>query len=90
MLEAAVMEMYQRIVMPVPKKRLALIYSVPFDDYDEALEEVNNSRYGLQAGVYPRYIKRTKHGTCSTLVVWSLEMYLAGGQHVLWWREDSG
>ena len=29
---------------------------VPFDDYDEALEEVNNSRYGLQAGVFTRDI----------------------------------
>ncbi len=28
----------------------------PFDDYDEALEEVNNSRYGLQAGVFTRDI----------------------------------
>ena len=29
---------------------------VPFDDYDEALKEVNNSRYGLQAGVFTRDI----------------------------------
>ncbi|GFD86700.1 aldehyde dehydrogenase family protein [Alteromonas sp. KUL150] len=29
---------------------------VPFDDYDEALNEVNNSRYGLQAGVFTRDI----------------------------------
>lgn len=28
----------------------------PFDDYDEALKEVNNSRYGLQAGVFTRDI----------------------------------
>ena len=27
---------------------------VPFDDYDEALKEVNNSRYGLQAGSFTR------------------------------------
>ena len=27
---------------------------VPFDDYDEALNEVNNSRYGLQAGIFTR------------------------------------
>lgn len=27
---------------------------VPFDDYDEALKEVNNSRYGLQAGIFTR------------------------------------
>ncbi|QGX63451.1 aldehyde dehydrogenase family protein [Alteromonas mediterranea] len=29
---------------------------VPFDDFDEALKEVNNSRYGLQAGVFTRDI----------------------------------
>lgn len=29
---------------------------VPFDDYDDALNEVNNSRYGLQAGVFTRDI----------------------------------
>lgn len=28
----------------------------PFDDYDDALEEVNNSRYGLQAGIFTRDI----------------------------------
>lgn len=28
----------------------------PFDDYDSALEEVNNSRYGLQAGIFTRDI----------------------------------
>lgn len=27
---------------------------VPFDAYDEALKEVNNSRYGLQAGIFTR------------------------------------
>lgn len=29
---------------------------VPFDDFDEALKEVNNSRYGLQSGVFTRDI----------------------------------
>ena len=29
---------------------------VPFDDFDEALKEVNNSRHGLQAGVFTRDI----------------------------------
>ncbi|AGP95243.1 aldehyde dehydrogenase family protein [Alteromonas mediterranea] len=29
---------------------------VPFDDFDEALKEVNNSRYGLQAGGFTRDI----------------------------------
>ncbi|QDG36428.1 aldehyde dehydrogenase family protein [Alteromonas mediterranea] len=29
---------------------------VPFDDFDEALKEVNSSRYGLQAGVFTRDI----------------------------------
>jgi acyl-CoA reductase-like NAD-dependent aldehyde dehydrogenase len=29
---------------------------LPFDDYDDALKEVNNSRYGLQAGVFTRDI----------------------------------
>ena len=28
----------------------------PFDDYDSALEEVNTSRYGLQAGIFTRDI----------------------------------
>lgn len=28
----------------------------PFDNYDDALEEVNNSRYGLQAGIFTRDI----------------------------------
>ena len=33
---------------------LSVLY--PFDSYDEALNEVNNSRYGLQAGVFTRDI----------------------------------
>jgi acyl-CoA reductase-like NAD-dependent aldehyde dehydrogenase len=33
---------------------LSVLYS--FDSYDEALDEVNNSRYGLQAGVFTRDI----------------------------------
>ena len=30
----------------------------PFDDFDKALAEVNNSHYGLQAGVFTRDITR--------------------------------
>ena len=33
---------------------VTLLY--PFDDFDEALADVNNSRYGLQAGVFTRDI----------------------------------
>lgn len=32
----------------------------PFSDFDEALEDVNDSRYGLQAGVFTRDIDRIK------------------------------
>ncbi len=31
---------------------VAVLY--PFDDFDAALEEINNSRYGLQAGIFTR------------------------------------
>jgi aldehyde dehydrogenase (NAD+) len=30
----------------------------PYDDFDEAIAEVNNSRYGLQAGVFTRDVDR--------------------------------
>jgi len=31
---------------------------IPYSDYEDALREVNNSRYGLQAGVFTKDIKR--------------------------------
>lgn len=31
---------------------------IPYHDFDEALKEVNNSKYGLQAGVFTKDIKR--------------------------------
>ncbi|WP_373318461.1 aldehyde dehydrogenase family protein [Alteromonas salexigens] len=33
---------------------------IPFDDYSAALKEVNNSRYGLQAGVFTRDIYKAQ------------------------------
>jgi len=31
---------------------------IPYDDFDDALRQVNNSRYGLQAGIYTQQIDR--------------------------------
>ena len=55
MLEATVMENVPKDCDASAEEAFGpLSILVPFDDYDEALEEVNNSRYGLQAGVFTR------------------------------------
>ena len=57
MLEATVMENVPKDCDASAEEAFGpLSILVPFDDYDEALEEVNNSRYGLQAGVFTRDI----------------------------------
>lgn len=57
MLEAMVMENVPKDCDASAEEAFGpLSILVPFDDYDEALEEVNNSRYGLQAGVFTRDI----------------------------------
>ncbi|MFD3317242.1 aldehyde dehydrogenase family protein [Alteromonas macleodii] len=57
MLEATVMENVPKGCDASAEEAFGpLSILVPFDDYDEALEEVNNSRYGLQAGVFTRDI----------------------------------
>ena len=57
MLEATVMENVPKDCNASAEEAFGpLSILVPFDDYDEALEEVNNSRYGLQAGVFTRDI----------------------------------
>ena len=57
MLEATVMENVPKDCDVSAEEAFGpLSILVPFDDYDEALEEVNNSRYGLQAGVFTRDI----------------------------------
>ena len=57
MLEATVMENVPKDCDASAEEAFGpLSILVPFDDYDEALEEVNNSRYGLQAGVFTREI----------------------------------
>lgn len=57
MLEATVMENVPKDCDASAEEAFdPLSILVPFDDYDEALEEVNNSRYGLQAGVFTRDI----------------------------------
>ena len=45
---------------------LSVLY--PFDHFEEALAEVNNSRYGLQAGVFTRDIYKA-HQAWNTLEV---------------------
>ena len=57
MLEATVMENVPKDCDASAEEAFGpLSILVPFDDYDEALAEVNNSRYGLQAGVFTRDI----------------------------------
>ena len=57
MLEATVMENVPKDCDVSAEEAFGpLSILVPFEDYDEALEEVNNSRYGLQAGVFTRDI----------------------------------
>ena len=57
MLEATVMENVPKDCDASAEEAFGpLSILVPFDDYDEALKEVNNSRYGLQAGVFTRDI----------------------------------
>ena len=57
MLEATVMENVPKDCDASAEEAFGpLSILVPFDDYDEALEEVNTSRYGLQAGVFTRDI----------------------------------
>ena len=57
MLEATIMENVPKDCDASAEEAFGpLSILVPFDDYDEALEEVNNSRYGLQAGVFTRDI----------------------------------
>lgn len=59
-----------------------LITIIPYTDFDKALEEVNNSRYGLQAGVFTKDIKR---------VFRAFEVLEVGGviiNNVPTWRSD--
>jgi acyl-CoA reductase-like NAD-dependent aldehyde dehydrogenase len=57
MLEATVMENVPKDCDASAEEAFGpLSILVSFDDYDEALKEVNNSRYGLQAGVFTRDI----------------------------------
>ena len=57
MLEATVMENVPKDCDASAEEAFGpLSILVPFDDYDDALKEVNNSRYGLQAGVFTRDI----------------------------------
>ncbi|NMH60934.1 aldehyde dehydrogenase family protein [Alteromonas ponticola] len=55
MLEATVMENVPKDADVSAEEAfgpVAVLY--PFDDFDAALEEINNSRYGLQAGIFTR------------------------------------
>jgi acyl-CoA reductase-like NAD-dependent aldehyde dehydrogenase len=55
MLEATVMENVPKDCDASAEEAFGpLAILVPFDDFDAALDEVNNSRYGLQAGVFTR------------------------------------
>ena len=57
MLEATVMENVPKDCDASAEEAFGpLSILVPFDNYDNALKEVNNSRYGLQAGVFTRDI----------------------------------
>ncbi|CAB9495685.1 aldehyde dehydrogenase family protein [Alteromonas macleodii] len=57
MLEATVMENVPKDCDASAEEAFGpLSILVPFDSYDDALKEVNNSRYGLQAGVFTRDI----------------------------------
>ena len=57
MLEATVMENVPKDCDASAEEAFGpLSVLVPFDSYDDALKEVNNSRYGLQAGVFTRDI----------------------------------
>ena len=69
MLEATVMENVPKACDASAEEAfgpLSVLY--PFDHFDEALEEVNNSRYGLQAGVFTRDIYKA-HQAWNTLEV---------------------
>lgn len=69
MLEATVMENVPKACDASAEEAfgpLSVLY--PFDHFEEALEEVNNSRYGLQAGVFTRDIYKT-HQAWNTLEV---------------------
>ena len=69
MLEATVMENVPKACDASAEEAfgpLSVLY--PFDHYEEALEEVNNSRYGLQAGVFTRDIYKA-HQAWNTLEV---------------------
>ncbi|MCW8109185.1 aldehyde dehydrogenase family protein [Alteromonas ponticola] len=55
MLEATVMENVPKDADVSAEEAfgpVAILY--PFDDFDAALDEINNSRYGLQAGIFTR------------------------------------
>lgn len=57
MLEATIMENVPKDCDASAEEAFGpLSILVPFDSYDDALKEVNNSRYGLQAGVFTRDI----------------------------------
>ena len=69
MLEATVMENVPKACDASAEEAfgpLSVLY--PFDHFDEALDEVNNSRYGLQAGVFTRDIYKA-HQAWNTLDV---------------------
>lgn len=69
MLEATVMENVPKACDASAEEAfgpLSVLY--PFDHFEEALAEVNNSRYGLQAGVFTRDIYKA-HQAWNTLEV---------------------
>ena len=69
MLEATVMENVPKACDASAEEAfgpLSVLY--PFDHFEEALEEENNSRYGLQAGVFTRDIYKA-HQAWNTLEV---------------------